>query len=376
MAQTSQQADAPVPAEISSVRGWLVSVTPRTIWTTLAIVGGAVLTFLVLSKAIDAILLLFVAIVLAEGIRPLVDALENVRLPRPLAVLLIYLAGLGIAGGLVWLLLQPVLSEAAAFANALPGYAAELQQLTSQVQQTIANTPSLSHALDTIESQAANQLGSIVTALVSLPFTFLGIFLSVILILTLAFFWLTATAKLLPFVVGLLPVDQEAYARATVHELSVRLGGYTRGIVVNMGVIGLLTGLGLFALGVPYALLLGLAAGLIELIPFLGPWISGSIALTVALLASGPLKGVEVIAVFVAIQQLEANTLVPLVMSRTARLNPLTVLVALVIGEALLGIVGAILAVPAAVVVQVLVVRVIAPLARTASARPNPRSDL
>jgi predicted PurR-regulated permease PerM len=372
MATITQQGDAPPPAEVPSARGWPVSLTPRTIWTALAIVGGTLLTFLIASKALDALLVVFVAIVLAEGIRPLVAWMSAAHIPRLLGVLIVYLLGGGVLAGLILLLLQPVASEAVAFANALPTYGMQLQQVGSQVQQTIAASPNLQHALAVLEGQAASQAGNGLSALVAVPFTVLQILVSVIVVLTLALLWLSVSETLTPFVLSLLPADMEAYARTTIGQLSTHLGGYLRGVVVNMVIIGMLTGFGLFLLDVPYAALLGVVAGLIEVLPIVGPWISGSIALAVALLTGGPLKGLEVIAFFIVLQQLEGNTLVPLVMSRTTRIHPFVVLAALVVGEALLGIVGAVLAVPAAIVVQVLVVRVLAPLARVASGRPTP----
>jgi hypothetical protein len=117
--------------------------------------------------------------------------------------------------------------------------------------------------------------------------------------------------------------------------------------------------------------LLGVIAGLTEVLPIVGPWISGSVAVLVALATHGLLKGVEVVALFVVIQTIEGNTLVPYVMYRTTALNPLTVLLAVLAGGTLLGLVGAVLAVPVAVVLEVLVLRVLAPTARHASQRAS-----
>ena len=113
-----------------------------------------------------------------------------------------------------------------------------------------------------------------------------------------------------------------------------------------MVIIGTLTGLGLALLGVPYALLLGLLAALTELLPYLGPWISGSVSVVFSLIAVGPLKAVEVVILFILIQEIEGNVVEPLVMSRAVRIDPLLVIVAVLIGLDLLGIIGAILAVP------------------------------
>ena len=142
-------------------------------------------------------------------------------------------------------------------------------------------------------------------------------------------------------------------------------------VAINMIVIGLLSGAGVAVLGVPYPVLLGVIAGLTEVLPIVGPWISGSVAVLVAVATQGLLKGVEVLALFVVIQTIEGNTLVPYVMYRTTALNPLTVLIAVLAGSAIMGLVGGVLAVPVAVVLEVLVLRVLAPAARHASMRAS-----
>lgn len=350
-------------------RSWSVTITPRTIWLAVAVIVATALIIFVLSKALDAVLLFFIAIIVAEGIRPLVNGLGRLHVPRPLAVLLIYLAILVIFIGLVWLLIQPIITQAIAFSNQVPAYLNQLQGMIGRLQQATNQNPDIARLLSSLEPQATGQVGRVLPVLLSVPVTLVGGVFSVLVVLTMAFFWLTSTPQLKPFVLGLLPQRQQERTAAIFAELSHNIGGYVRGVVVNMCVIGLLTGAGLFLLGVPYALLLGLLAGLTELIPFLGPWISGSVAVLVALAAVDPLKALEVLILFEVIQQVEGNTLVPLVMSRAVKLNPLVVIVAVITGGALLGILGAVLAVPVAVVIQVLVLRVLAPVAQGTARR-------
>src|SRR5204862_6400746 len=98
------------------------------------------------------------------------------------------------------------------------------------------------------------------------------------------------------FLVGLLPTSAQDPARGLMAVLSHNLGGYVRGVAINMFVIGLLSGAGVAVLGVPYPVLLGVIAGLTEVLPIVGPWISGSVAVLVAVATQGLLKGVEVLA--------------------------------------------------------------------------------
>ena len=101
-----------------------------------------------------------------------------------------------------------------------------------------------------------------------------------------------------------------------------------------MLLIGLLTALGLALLGVPYALLLGILAGLLELIPYLGPWISGAVAVVVTLLTVDPFKALQVVVLFIIIQEVEGNLVQPFVMSWAVHVDPLLVLIAITVGAA------------------------------------------
>ena len=180
-----------------------------------------------------------------------------------------------------------------------------------------------------------------------------------------------ASRELAVFTLSFVPMQSRANARDILDDLSTKIGGYLRGVLINMTVIGLLSGIGVALLHVPYALLLGVVAALTEAIPIVGPLLGGSVAVLVAALSLGPEKAFQVALLYLVIQQIEGNTLVPFVMNRAVALNLLAIIVALVIGSALLGIPGAILAVPVAAVVQVGVLRVIAPALRTALLRPD-----
>jgi predicted PurR-regulated permease PerM len=329
-----------------------------------ALAAVAVLIWVVLSKAVYALLLLFIAIVIAEAMRPVVAALRRAYVPRPLGVLLVYLAAGAVLGGLTWFLIQPLLAQVASLEQALPGYLAQLQDFGNQAQQMVNDNPNLRDLLASLQGQLTGQLGALVPALVAIPVSAATALFNTVIVLTMAFFWLTSAAPLRPFLLSLLPASAQGEAGDVLDHLSRSVGGYVRGVVVNMGIVGILSGVGLFLLGVPYALLLAIVAALLQIVPFIGPYIAGAIALLVALANGGWLPALEVLVLFVAIQQLEMFAIVPLVMRRAVKLNPLLMVFALLVGAAVLGFLGAVLAVPMAVALQVLTVRVIAPVIR------------
>jgi putative heme transporter len=345
-----------------------VSITQKTLWTVLGLVVGLLLVILLITQALGPLLSLLLAIILAEAIRPLVVRLERYRVPPALAVLLIYLLCAAVVAILLYFLLSPVIAQVSSLASHLPEYQKALQGEIGQVQQRLKAQGAVGQWIQNVAGALAAAIQQSVPALLSIPFNLLkgilGIFIDLVIVLTMTLFWLLSSRTLKTFVVGLLPPPSQAHWSSVIGEVSIAFGGYVRGTLISMVIIGTITGAGLALLGVPYALLLGLLAALTELLPYLGPWISGTVSVILALIAVGPLKAVEVVILFILIQELEGNVVEPMVMSRSVHIDPLLVIVAVLVGINLLGIIGAVLAVPVAAGIQVLVVRVLAPFIR------------
>jgi predicted PurR-regulated permease PerM len=345
-----------------------ISITQKTLWTVLGLVVGLLLVILLITQALGPLLSLLLAIILAEAIRPLVLRLERYRVPPALAVLLIYLLCAAVAAILLYFLLSPVIAQVSALASHLPDYQKALQGEITQVQKSLKAQGAVGQWIQNVAGALAAAIQQSVPSLLSIPFNVLkgvlGIFIDLVIVLTMTLFWLLSSRTLKTFVVGLLPPASQARWSSVIGEVSLAFGGYVRGTLISMVIIGTITGAGLALLGVPYALLLGVLAALTELLPYLGPWISGTVSVILALIAVGPLKAVEVVILFILIQELEGNVIEPMVMSRSVHIDPLLVIVAVLVGINLLGIVGAVLAVPVAAGIQVLIVRVLAPFIR------------
>ncbi len=362
---------APVVNTASPRRRITVSITTRTlVWAALVAIG-LLAVLLLITHALGPVILLMLAIILGEAIRPLVARLKLYHVPGPLAVMLIYLVTVVFLSVVIWLLINPLVADIGTFTKNLPHYVTQIQTGADDIQRRLRTQGTLSTAIDNVSRSLAGILQQSVPSLLSVPLQFLSgiftVFIDLIVILTMTLFWLSSSTKLKTFVVGLFPPRSQAYVESVIGEVGKGFGGYVRGTLISMVLIGLFTGLGLALLGVPYAVLLGVLAGLTELLPYLGPWISGSVAVLVSLIAVDPLKAIEVVVLFLLIQQIEGNAVQPLVMSRSVHVDPLLVIVSVLIGISLLGVVGAILAVPIAAGLQVLVVRVVAPAIRGTS---------
>lgn len=368
------------PLSPSSTGRVSVTITPRTLWLAMAIALTVFALWFLVSRALDSLILFFLAVILGEAIRPLVVRMERRHIPRPVAVLLIFLAVIAFVSIVLWLLINPLVAQLGAFSAHVPTYLTRLQQWVSTVSQTLRTNALGAQAIDGLTTNLASSFQRIFPTLLGVPLAVLtgglGAMFSIVVVLTVTVFWLMSSQRLGEFVLSLFPVAGRLHVGNVIGEVGRSLGGYVRGVLAAMVLIGVLTGIGLAILGMPYALPLALLAGLTEFIPYLGPWISGSAAVLVALLAVDPLKALEVVILFVVVQQVEGNLVQPLIMSKAVNLDPLLVLVAITVGVQLLGIIGAILAVPIVAAMQVVVMRVIAPAIRRSSSHWAPASSL
>jgi predicted PurR-regulated permease PerM len=354
-----------------------ISISQRTLWIAAGIALVALVVILALARALGALLLIFFAIILAESIRPLVMRMERRRIPRPLGALLIYLVIAALLTLIGWLLFIPLVTQINEFISNAPMYAAQAQQWAKDTQEALAADEPLRALVHGIAAQLAASLQAALPSLLRFPVTLVsgafGALINAVIVVTMSIFWLMSADKLRDFTLSLAPEPARAEGATLFTELGRTLGGWVRGTLVAMLLIGSLTALGLWLLGVPYALLLGILAGLTEIIPYLGPWLSGTVAVVVTLLTVDPLKALQVVVVFVIIQEVESNLVEPFVMSWAVHIDPLLVLIAITIGFEVLGVVGAIIAVPVAGLAQVLTQRVVAPaIRRTTENRDTP----
>lgn len=158
--------------------------------------------------------------------------------------------------------------------------------------------------------------------------------------------------------ISLFPNHQEDNVKDTMNEVEVNVGHWVKGELTLMLVVGLACFTGLQILGVKYPLALGIVSGVLEIVPILGPVISAILAAVIAF-ADSPVKGLGVIALYIIVQQLENNILVPKIMQKVSGFSPLVILIALLIGSEFFGIIGAIIAVPTTIILAVIMKRVL-----------------
>lgn len=315
-----------------------VEITTRT----LILITAFSLALWFLYQIREIIVSLFVAVIIVSAVHPLVDKLTYIRIPRGLAILLVYLvvlSGVGIVGMVI---VPPLLEESAHFLTLLPDY----------VSQAAAKLRLSPQVLDV--SLIKDQITPFTSNLLRLS---LDIFSNLVGIITLGvftFYLLLERQHLERHLATLVSPEQQERVYVLIQKIEQRLGAWVRGELALMTIIGLLAYLGLRLLGVEFALPLAILAGLLEIVPVMGPIISAIPGILIGFTIS-PILALAVAALYFLVQQLENNVIVPKIMQRAVGLYPIITILALMVGGKLMGVLGALLAVPALVVAQTIV---------------------
>ena len=338
----------------------VIQITPMSFLLGAGVVLLAVFIAVIATRIVSVLVLLFLGILLAESIRPIATKLQTWKIPRGAAVLIVYLLLALVLTGLGLILVPPLVVQVREVDDIT-------MELTDWAQDAV---PRLNQALVTygIEDEV-RELGTTVTssitqligALAAVPFQVFGFLFGIVSVLVIGFFWMSATERFNRSVISLLPPQRAAAVRSIAAELSQRAGGWVRGQVILMVFIGSVTFVGLFALGVPYPLALATWASLMEIIPIIGPFLGAIPAILVALAVKSPWVALATAILYVIVQQLENNILVPKVMERAVGLHPILVMVGVLAGGVLYGILGIVIAVPLVAAMQVLVMRLVVP---------------
>jgi predicted PurR-regulated permease PerM len=322
----------------------------------LTIAAGAVLWI-----ARQAVVVIYISVLLAIGLGPLVHAIEHQatsrgkrqRVPRWLAILVIYVCIVGTLLIVGLLVVPPLTRQARELWEALPTLFDRAQTFLIDrglLQARLTLEEAVRRAPGTPQ-EAVGTLASAVTSTVEGLFGFLTI-------LILTFYLLLESDSLRAGFARLFPRAERPRVEEATRKISAKVSAWLSGQMMLAGTIGASAAIGLYLLDVPYFYVLALLAAVGEVIPVIGPILSAIPAVLVAFAVS-PQTGLFVLVFWIAQQQVENHVLVPKVMERQVGVSAVTVIVALLIGGSVLGILGAILAVPTAAILQVVIQEVL-----------------
>lgn len=317
-----------------------ITLNPVVLFQTAALILG--LYFIYRISAI--LVLLFLAFIVMVALNPSVTRLQQkTKLPRLFSIVVVYIFFIVAVVGATGLLVPPLVYQFTQLIKLID--APFIQDYVAQFSHSFGDITNINNIFNQL-GRPANFILSAITSTVSSLFTFFTL-------LVLSFYLILERHHLHKKISWFTKKESDiALAKEFIDSIEKQLGGWVRGELILMTIIGALTFVGLTLLGVPYAIPLALFAGMMEALPNLGPTISAVPAIAIAAFQVSPWHGGAVLVFYIVVQQLENNLLVPKVMQDNAHISPLASIVSILIGFKLGGVTGGLLAVPVYIVVR------------------------
>jgi putative permease len=304
--------------------------------------------------AVTFVVLLFVLVfLLAAALNPVVAWLQRHHVPRPVSAVALALLAIGGTAAVLWFLIPPLLDQGQQFLADLPALG---NSLRDRLERFLAGHPGVAGLIPPTE-QLGQRFGSVAAALAGhlgrYTLSLVSLLAAAVLLGMLVIYCLASPQPLVAGLLSAFPAPQRARAEQILALILARLKAWALGSLLLGVIVGGMIGIGLFWLKVPFVLVFALIAGVGELIPNLGPLLSAVPPVLVAL-AADPMQAVWVAVLFLVVQQIENNLIVPLVMARAVDVHPLSVTFMMLAMGALLGVIGALIALPTVVVIKTL----------------------
>ena len=320
----------------------ITEISPKTIFWVLGVGVLAVLIYMVR----DIIAVLIFAIIIASALEPILRYAQSKKIPRLLSLVVIYLLFFIFFAALIYIFLPLVLDQLRDFFQNYPTYFGKIEEAAG----VITFLPGLSGNIHELLSQLTEQIPSL-TSLISYISAIFGGILSFVVVLVVSFYLSISRNALDNFLKAILPPQFEVYVHSLWVRAQYKMGRWLQAQILLSFIMALIVGLGLWILGIKYAFLIAVIVGILEIVPYVGPIVAGGLATLLALSQSAVL-GLWTLIFFIAAQQLENHVLVPLLIKKLVGLNPVAVILAILVGAKLGGILGILLAVPIAAVID------------------------
>ena len=302
-----------------------------------------------LIRARSVLVLIGLALFIAAGLDPAVSWLTRRRLPRWSAVIVILLIVAGVAAGFMAAAIPPLTAQVTALIHELPHYLTTLRDHNSE----LGRLNTRFHVQERLSRLLSTRGTALVGGVLGAGELVLSAASSVLVVIVLVVYFLAAMPRIKLFFYRLAPQSRRARVILIGDEIFDKVGGYMLGNFVTSLIAGLGTWAWLEIFGVPYALLLGLLVALLDLIPVIGSTIGGAVVSLVALTVSLPVA-IATLVFYIAYRLAEDYLIVPRVMGRAVQVPAVVTVLAVLVGGALMGLIGALVAIPAAAALSLL----------------------
>ncbi len=271
------------------------------------------------------------------------DAAERHHLPRALGAVLALLLGLSVVGGIIALVVPAFVEQGERFVDQIPSTIDLVERRISDL--TGSEPAAVGASIQDAVQRFTDEPGRLVGPIASIGLGALGLLATLVVVLLTAVYLAINPRPIVDGFLSLFPQRRRAVAAATMMQIRAAWIGWLRGVGIDMLVSGTLLYLGLLLVGLDFAVVFAVVSALFVVIPYFGAF-AGGLPPVIFALADSPTKALLVLVIYAAVQQIEGNVIVPLVMSRQVKLHPASIIVGVTIVQQVLGLVGLIVAVP------------------------------
>ena len=299
----------------------------------------------------DILAILFISLILSSSIDPLVDMMQKKKISRSLGVIIIYFFLFLLFGGIIYLIIPPIVEQASELSQKFPILDTVVGWFNF-IKDIFFENGALNFLGENFQTLSPN-LQNAASGFFNTVTDIFGTIFSFFLILVMTFYMSVEENSIKKIIWSLAPKKNQVYIMHLVNRMQKKIGLWIRGQLILSFIIFVLTFIGLSILGVKYALILALVAGLTEFVPYLGPIFASIPALFLSFTQGGFTFMIFVGVLYYIIQLVENNIIVPKLMQKVVGLNPIIIIAVLMIGFQVAGPIGAILSIPVATALNV-----------------------
>jgi predicted PurR-regulated permease PerM len=315
----------------------------RVAFRTVLLVAALVLFGLAFQQLITLFIAVLATVLVAILLDSAATGLERHGVPRPIGALVALLAGVLLFASILVAIIPPFVDETNKFVNNVPQIANDLQERVHDI--TGASKSEIGHRAQKFAKRYTDNPERLIGPLTSIGFGVAGVLAAIVLMLIIAYYMAARPEPLITGMLRLFPPERRDHAHHVMSRLREAWVGWMQGVAVDMVVSGLLIYFGLTLIGLDYALVFAVVSSLLVLIPYYGAFIGGLPPVLFGL-ADSPGKGLLALVIYVAVQQVESNFTIPLVMSKTVNMHPAVIAIGVLVVGRLLGFAGLFVAVP------------------------------
>ena len=317
--------------------------SPNVVYRAVLLAAGLILFGLLFRQLVTLMLAILITVIVSIPLAAAASRLERYRIPRPVGALLALLAGVGVFGLTIYLLIPPFVDQTTEFVDDVPGIVTDLEEIYADL--TGQNAGEVGDQIQQFAERYTDEPDRLIGPITSIGLNVAGVAAALVLILITAYYMAVRPAPLVDGLVRLAPPASRAHVRRVVERLREAWIGWMEGVAIDMVLTLVLLWIALELIGLDFAIFFAVLSALLVVVPYFGA-IAGAIPPTLFALTDSPGKALLVLGAYVLVQQIESNVTIPVVMAQRVRMHPAVIAIGVVVVGQLFGFIGLFVAVP------------------------------